>query len=139
LKQRGEWPALKRETGWRSLVGSVRPRTKAELIDEMNGELNSRIIGVNWNFSQNIRDNVMESLSGVKGDNSVKIFGPDLDRLERLADLMKNRLEGVSGIENVGVFRIKGQSNLELLVDKAKCKYWSVAVADVNNAIKTAI
>ena len=52
----------------------------------MNAELAQKLPGVDWNFSQNIRDNVMESLSGVKGDNSVKIVGPDLDELERLAE-----------------------------------------------------
>ena len=66
--------------------GGKRPRTKAELINEMNDELNRKLVGVDWNFSQNIRDNVMESLSGVKGDNSVKIIGPDLDELETLAE-----------------------------------------------------
>ena len=61
----------------------------------MNAELAKSIAGVNWNFSQNIRDNVMESLSGVKGDNSIKIFGPDLDELERLAAAEHVHREGL--------------------------------------------
>ena len=68
------------------LFGAQRARTKEELVDDMNAELERKIPGVVWNFSQNIRDNVMEAMSGVKGDNSVKIFGPDLDKLEDLAD-----------------------------------------------------
>src|SRR5262249_33202695 len=70
LKPRGEWPAVISQTGLMRLFREHRPRTKDELVSEMNAELNHRVVGVNWNFSQNIRDNVMESLSGVKGDNS---------------------------------------------------------------------
>jgi cobalt-zinc-cadmium resistance protein CzcA len=105
----------------------------------MNEELTGTFIGVDWNFSQYIRDNVTECLSGVKGDNSVKIFGPDLDELERLAREVKAVLESVRGIENVGVFRIKGQPNLELHVDRKKCAAWGVRVDDVQNAIKIAV
>jgi cobalt-zinc-cadmium resistance protein CzcA len=94
---------------------------------------------VDWNFSQNIRDNVMESLSGIKGDNSVKIFGPDLDELERLAARVRDTLREVRGVENVGVFNIKGQTNLEFRVDLEKCKRWGVSAADVNNVVQTAL
>jgi cobalt-zinc-cadmium resistance protein CzcA len=134
LRPQGEWPLVDRPDGKR------RRRKKPELIAEMNRELNRRLIGVDWNFSQNIRDNVMEALSGVKGDNSVKIFGPDLVELERLAEQVKNRLEQVRGIgENVGIFRIMGQSNLEFRVDRDKCERWGVQVADVNNVIDSAV
>jgi len=71
----------------------------------MNDELDGAIPGVDWNFSQYIRDNVMECLSGVKGDNSVKIIGPDLAELERVADRLKAELDQVPGVENAGVFR----------------------------------
>jgi cobalt-zinc-cadmium resistance protein CzcA len=129
-----DWPLMDRPDGRR------RRRRKPELIAEMNRELNSRIPGVDWNFSRNIRDNVMEALSGVKGDNSVKIFGPDLDKLEELAEKVRNRLEKVRGIgANVGIFHIMGRSNLEFRVDRGKCERWGVAVADVNNVINTAV
>ena len=87
---------------------------------------------MDWNFSQNIRDNVMEALSGVKGDNSVKIFGPDLDDAggDR-AGRSRTRWPRSPGVENVGVFRIKGQSNLEFPVDRQKCAGWDVQRADV--------
>ena len=80
---------VKRKAGEFGRSARDRARTKEELIEEMNADLARRLPGVDWNFSQNIRDNVMESLSGVKGDNSVKIFGPDLDKLEQLAIQVK--------------------------------------------------
>ena len=71
----------------------------------------------------------MEALSGVKGENSVKIIGPDLDELERLADKVKDEpCRGIQGIEDVGVFRIKGQTNLEFPIDREKCARWGVNV-----------
>ncbi len=135
LRRQHDWPEVDRPKG------KKRRRKKPELIAEMKRELNRKIIGVDWNFSQNIRDNVMESLSGVKGDNAVKIFGPDLVKLEELAEKVKQRLEQVRGIgkEDVGVFRIMGQSNLEFRVDRKKCERWGVQVADVNNVIETAV
>ncbi|MGH7174485.1 MAG: efflux RND transporter permease subunit, partial [Gemmataceae bacterium] len=122
LKPRGDWAKLKPETGWMRWFRDRRARTKPELVREMRDELNQKIVGVDWNFSQNIRDNVMESLSGVKGDNSVKIIGPDLDELERLADRLQVILKEISGVEDVGVFRVKGQPNLEFPIDRGKCE-----------------
>jgi cobalt-zinc-cadmium resistance protein CzcA len=140
LKPQKNWPAAKSREGWPArLFGTLRPRTKAELVEDMKAELVRNLPGVDWNFSQNIRDNVMESLSGIKGDNSVKIVGPDLDELERLADEVKKILGGIAGVEDVGVFRIKGQPNLEIPPDPAKCKRWGMSIADVENVIQTAV
>jgi cobalt-zinc-cadmium resistance protein CzcA len=139
LKQPSEWPAVKDNEGWRKMLAAKRPRKKQELIAELDSDLSQLVIGANWNFSQNIRDNVMESLSGVKGDNSVKIFGPNLDELEHLADKLKTRLNAINGITNVGVFRVKGQPNLEIPIDSDKCNYWAVSVEDVNGVINTAV
>jgi cobalt-zinc-cadmium resistance protein CzcA len=126
--------------GWRSLFyGGSRQRTKEELTVAMNQELRDLFPGVDWNFSQYIRDNVTEALAGVKGDNAVKIFGPDLNRLEELAADVKNRLEQVRGIEEVGIFNIMGQSNLEFRVDLDQCAKWGVSAADVNNLIQCAV
>src|SRR4051812_32192006 len=116
----------------------------------MNDDLDRHFPGVDWDFSQIIRDNVMEALSGVKGENSIKIFGPDLGRLEDLAfeikekitpkyDAEGNLVSGVRGVENAGVFRIRGQSNLEIPVDKQKCARWGVAVTDVQYTVQTAV
>jgi heavy metal efflux system protein len=139
LKPRGDWPAVREATGWQRLFGAKRARTKDELVREMNDELDKSIAGVNWNFSQNIRDNVMESLSGVKGDNSIKIFGPDLPALEKLAEQVKNRLTAIPGIANVGVFHVMGQPNLEIPVDPHKCNRWGVTVEDVEDVVEIAV
>src|SRR5438552_16985012 len=130
---------LKPTRDWPVPPGRDRPRTKRELIAEMNADLEKNFPGVSWDFSQNIRDNVMEALSGVKGENSVKIFGPDLDKLEELAVKVKDALAGVPGVDNAGVFRIQGQSNLEFPIDRLKCSRWNVSVADVQNVIQTAV
>ena len=139
LAPQKQWPAVKPRSGLAALLGPKRPRTKPELIEDMNAELSQKLIGVDWNFSQNIRDNVMESLSGIKGDNSVKIIGPDLDELERLAEEMKKSLTRIPGVQDVGIFHIKGQPNLEFPIDRRKCKQWGVSVADVQNVIQTAV
>jgi cobalt-zinc-cadmium resistance protein CzcA len=135
-----DWPKVVKRTGWLSWIGgSMRARTKQELIAEMNAELERKIPGVIWNFSQNIRDNVMEALSGIKGDNSVKIFGPDLDKLETIAEKVKKVLEDIGGVENVGIFHIRGQSHLQFRVDPAKCEKWGVQTQDVNNVVSSAL
>ena len=140
LRRQEDWPALVVRSGWRRwLLGATRSRTKDELVTAMNEELERKLPGVSWNFSQNIRDNVMESLSGIKGDNSVKIFGPDIDQLETLASRVRNALQDVQGIENVGIFHIRGQSHLEFRVDPQKCQRWGVMTADVNNVVASAM
>jgi cobalt-zinc-cadmium resistance protein CzcA len=135
-----DWPKTVEVEGWRRFFyGAKRQRTKEELTIAMNQELRDTFPGIDWNFSQYIRDNVTEALAGVKGDNAVKIFGPDLEKLEELASEVKNRLEKVPGIHEVGIFSIKGQSNLEFRVDLDKCAKWGVSAADVNNLVQSAI
>jgi cobalt-zinc-cadmium resistance protein CzcA len=131
---------LKPKHDWPIPEGQSRRRTKDELIDAISLDLKNELIGVDWNFSQYIRDNVMEALSGVQGDNSVKIFGPELAKLEELAEEVKDRLGTVQGIEDrTGIYRIMGQTNLEFRVDRDKCKRWGVPVSDVNNVINSAV
>jgi cobalt-zinc-cadmium resistance protein CzcA len=130
LRPEAEWPVLP-EYG--------RPRKKAELVRDLNAALNRKFPGVDWDISQVIRDNVMEALSGVKGENSIKVFGPDLDALERTSGQIKDELDTVTGVENPGVFRIQGQSNLEFPIDRRKCAYWNVSAADVQAAISAAV
>jgi heavy metal efflux system protein len=140
LKPMKEWPKVMEVEGWRAyLYGGKRQRTKEELVLAMNEELRDTIPGVDWNFSQYIRDNVTEAMSGVKGDNAIKIFGPDLAHLEELAEEVKNRLEQIPGIREVGIFHIQGQSNLEFRVDPDKCAKWGVSTADVNNLMQSAV
>lgn len=140
LRHQDDWPKLVPATGWRRWVfGPMRARSKREIVTSMNAELERLIPGVVWNFSQNIRDNVLEALSGVKGDNSLKIFGPDLDQLELLATKAKNILEQVQGVANVGIFHVRGTSHLEFRVDAEKCQKWGVTTADVNNVVAGAV
>ncbi|HZY84862.1 MAG TPA: efflux RND transporter permease subunit, partial [Gemmataceae bacterium] len=140
LRPEKDWPKVMDQGGWRArLFGPRRARTKKELVNEMNAELERKLPGIIWNFSQNIRDNVMEALSGVKGDNSVKIIGPDLDQLENVAEKVKKVLEGIYGVENVGVFHIRGQSHLQFRVDPDKCEKWGVMTADVCNVVSSAL
>ena len=105
----------------------------------MDEELSQSLIGVSWNFSQYIRDNVLEAMSGVKGENSIKIIGPDLKELERKADLVAATLNTVPGVVDAGVFRIMGQSNLNFPIDKEKCARWNVSVGSVEDALATAV
>jgi cobalt-zinc-cadmium resistance protein CzcA len=140
LRHQADWPKLMEATGWRRWgYGPKRARTKRELVEAMNAELESKIPGVMWNFSQNIRDNVLEALSGIKGDNSLKIFGPDINELEKKATKAKQILQGIPGIANVGIFHIRGTSHLEFRPDPEKCQKWGVAVADVNNVVSSAL
>ena len=97
------------------------------------------MLGVDWNISQNIRNMVMESLSGVRGENSVKIIGPDLAGLERLSDQVAKVLGSVPGVFDVGIYHIMGQSNLTFPIDRDKCAQWGVAVADAQDVIATAV
>jgi cobalt-zinc-cadmium resistance protein CzcA len=94
---------------------------------------------INFNFSQYIRDNVEEALSGVKGANSIKIIGNDLNLLEDLGERIGRILKTVRGIENVGLFHIVGQPNFEIQIDRKLCARHGVNVADVEKVIKVAI
>jgi cobalt-zinc-cadmium resistance protein CzcA len=133
LRAQKDWPVVERPDG------TSKVRTRQEIIEDMRAELYNKLPGIEWSFSQYIRDNVMEAISGVKGDNSVKIYGPDLDKLEDLAGRTKKIISSIRGIQDVGIYHIMGQANLEMVVDKDKCKRWGVQVADVNNVIDSAI
>jgi cobalt-zinc-cadmium resistance protein CzcA len=139
LKPQEDWPKSVPETGWNRLFGSMRRRTKPELIAAMNAELTEAFPGLNWNFSQVIRDNVLEVMSGVQGENSVKIVGHDIVELEELGKKVMARIRGIPGVKDVGLYRTMGQTNLELPIDRQKCSLWNVSVADVHNVIQTAI
>ncbi|HXA92842.1 MAG TPA: efflux RND transporter permease subunit, partial [Steroidobacteraceae bacterium] len=91
--------------------------TKDQLIAALQTELTGEFIGTSFNFSQYIQDNVEEGLSGIKGANSVKIVGPDLRVLEQLADQLYAQMRSVRGIEDLGIFRVLGQPNLNVTVD----------------------
>ena len=112
-------------------------QNKEELIAAMNRELN-KIPGVIWNFSQPIADNMEEAVSGVKGQLATKVYGDDLKVLEDKADQIVNIMRGVRGIQDLGVFRLLGQPNLNVTVDRQQAARYQINVADIQDAIQTA-
>ena len=130
---------LRNHKEWPIIASLKRVRTKEELIESISDQLANEVRGASWDFSQIIRDNVMESLSGVKGENSIKIFGPNLEELETLANQTVQKISQVQGVVDAGVFRIQGQTNVALPVDRKKCANWGVRVADVEDVVTTAI
>lgn len=125
---------LKPKEQWRPIFR----QDKEELIAAMNREL-AKIPGAVWNFSQPIADNMEEAVSGVKGQLATKIYGDDLKVLEGKADEIVKILRGVKGIEDLGVLRVLGQPNLNVAVDRAQAARYQVNVADVQDAIQTAV
>jgi cobalt-zinc-cadmium resistance protein CzcA len=113
-------------------------KNKERLIAAMNREL-EKIPGVIWNFSQPISDNLEEAVSGVKGALAVKIYGDDLKTLEAKGDEIVAVMRAISGVEDLGVFRVRGQPNLEFSVDRDQAARYSISVSDVQDAIQTAV
>ena len=113
-------------------------QNKEEVIAAMNREL-EKIPGVIWNFSQPIADNMEEAVSGVKGQLATKVYGDDLRVLEDKADQIVKIMRGVKGIEDLGVFRVLGQPNLNFTVDRRQAARYQINVADVQDAIQTAV
>ncbi len=111
---------------------------KERLIAAMDREL-EKIPGVVWNFSQPISDNVEEAVSGVKGELAVKIYGDDLKTLEEKADQIVDVMKDIRGVQDLGVFRVLGQPNLNFEVDRAQAARWGINVSDVQDAIQTAV
>src|SRR6202007_2440971 len=102
-------------------------------------EFSEELPGVDFNFSQYIQDNIEEALSGVKGSNSVKIIGPNLATLERLADQVKREMEQVKGVEDLGIFRVLGQPNLNVRVNREKAARYGLNTGDVNTVVQAAL
>jgi heavy metal efflux system protein len=113
--------------------------TKDKLIEELQTEFNNEFVGIDFNFSQYIQDNVEEGLSGVKGANSAKIIGPDLAVLEKIAKSAMAEMGKVQGITDLGAFWVLGQPNLNIRVDRAKAARYGLSVNDVNNVVQAAL
>jgi len=111
---------------------------KARLIAAMDREL-EKIPGVTWNFSQPISDNMEEAVSGVKGALAVKLYGDDLKTLETKGDEIVEIMRGIRGVEDLGLFRVLGQPNLEFSVDRDNASRFGVNVSDVQDVIQTAV
>jgi cobalt-zinc-cadmium resistance protein CzcA len=113
-------------------------RTKEDLIAAMDKAL-GQIPGVIWNFSQPISDNVEEAVSGVKGELAVKLFGRDLKLLEQKANEMQDVMSKIPGVADLGTFEVRGQPNVNLVVDRAAANRFGVNVSDIQDAIETAV
>jgi heavy metal efflux system protein len=125
---------LKQKEDWRPVFH----QDKEELIVAMNRELD-RIPGIVWGFSQPIEDNMEEAVSGVKGALATKIYGDDLKVLEAKSDEVVNIMRKIKGVEDLGVFRVLGQPNLNVTVDRAAAARYQINVADVQDAVQTAV
>ena len=125
---------LKLKDDWRPVFHG----NKEELIAAIDREL-EKIPGVVWSFSQPISDNVEEAVSGVKGELAVKVYGEDLKLLEEKANQIVDVMNKVKGVEDLGVFRVIGQPNLNYSVDRKAAARFGINVADVQDAIQTAV
>jgi cobalt-zinc-cadmium resistance protein CzcA len=125
---------LKPKQQWRSVFH----QNKDDLIASMNHQLET-IPGVIWGFSQPIEDNMEEAVSGVKGELSVKIYGDNLKTLEQKGDEVVSVMSKVPGVADLGLFRLIGQPNLTFTVDRKAAARWGINVADVQDAIQTAV
>jgi cobalt-zinc-cadmium resistance protein CzcA len=113
--------------------------TKEKLTQDMTNALEQRFPGVNFNFSQYIQDNVEEAASGVKGENSVKVYGNDLETLEKTADSIAAVLAKIPGITDLAVLRSLGQPTIRIDVDRVRAARYGLAPGDVNAVVQTAI
>ncbi|HWX81368.1 MAG TPA: CusA/CzcA family heavy metal efflux RND transporter [Steroidobacteraceae bacterium] len=113
--------------------------TKDKLTEDMTNALEQEFPGVNFNFSQYIQDNVEEAASGVKGENSVKIYGNDLETLEKTADSIATVLAKIPGITDLAVLRSLGQPTIKIDVDRVRAARYGLAPGDVNAVVQTAI
>ncbi len=113
--------------------------TKAVMIKQMSEQLEREFVGVDFNFSQYIQDNIEEAVSGVKGENSVKIFGPGLAELVRLSKSVKNEIAAVPGVTDPAVFNLLGQPNLVIRIDRARAARYGFSVGDINSVVQAAI
>ncbi|ADW67764.1 efflux RND transporter permease subunit [Granulicella tundricola] len=125
---------LKQKQDWRPVF----KENKEELISAINRQLDV-IPGVIWNFSQPISDNVEEAVSGVKGELAVKIYGDDLKTLEQKGDAIVNVMSTIRGVQDLGLFRVIGQPNLNFVVDRDAAARFGINVADIQDAIESAV
>ena len=113
--------------------------TKEKLTEKLQKEFSEELPGVSFNFSQYIQDNVEEALSGVKGANSIKIVGPNLQTLEQLATQVEAEVAKVRGIADLEIFRLLGQPNLNIRIDREKAARYGLNTGDVNTVVQAAL
>jgi heavy metal efflux system protein len=125
---------LKPKEQWRPVF----QENKEELIRAMGREVD-KIPGALWNFSQPIADNMEEAVSGVKGELAIKIFGTDLKDLEGKGEEIVKVMSSIPGVQDLGLFRVIGQPNLNISVDREKASRYGLNVSDIQDAVETAI
>jgi cobalt-zinc-cadmium resistance protein CzcA len=125
---------LKPKDQWRPIFHE----SKEELIAAMDREVEKHP-GAFWNFSQPIEDNVDETMTGTKGGLCAKLYGPELDVLEQKGEQIKDVMAGVDGVKDLGIQRDTGQPNIDLTVDRLAAARFGINVADVQDAIQTAV
>jgi heavy metal efflux system protein len=113
--------------------------TKEKLTAQIQQDFQNELPGVIFNFSQYIEDNIEEGISGVKGVNSVKIVGPNLEVLTKLADQVREQMSEVRGVTDLGIFPVLGQPNLNIKVDRDKAARYGLNSGDVNSVIQAAM
>jgi heavy metal efflux system protein len=111
---------------------------KDKLVEAL-GEAVSNFPGVSWNFSQPIADNMEEAMSGVKGQLAIKVYGTDLEMLEGKAEEIVNVMSKIRGVEGIGLFRVIGQPNLNLVVNRHEADRFGINVSDIQDAVETAV
>jgi cobalt-zinc-cadmium resistance protein CzcA len=124
LKPAREWPAHE---------------NKDELTAKLLAQLQDKFPGVEFNFSQYLQDNVSEAVSGVKGENSIKLYGNDLQALTDTANKIKAQLATVQGITDLAVFTSLGQPTIQIDIDRARAARYGLSPGDINTTIRTAI
>src|SRR6185437_12500443 len=112
---------------------------KDKLTAQLTASLQEKFPGVEFNFSQYIQDNVEEAASGVKGENSVKLFGNELELLESTAEKIRDVLQTVPGITDLAVFNPLGQPTIRIDVDRARAARLGLTPGDVNATVQAAI
>ncbi len=125
---------LKPKDQWRPVFR----QNKDELIRAMDREV-AKIPGVLWNYSQPISDNMEEAVSGVKGELAVKIYGTDLKLLEEKGDEIVNVMSHIQGIQDLGLFRVIGQPNLNISIDRTAANRYGINASDIQDAVETAV
>ena len=113
--------------------------TKESLTDELSKELDDAFPGVVFNFSQMISDNVEEAMSGVKGENSIKVFGPDVTSNEKIAEQAMGVLGDVKGVRDLGLVRSSGQPSIKIVPDRQACSRYGLNTGNVESVISAAI
>ncbi|MGE0472657.1 MAG: efflux RND transporter permease subunit, partial [Nitrospirales bacterium] len=123
---------LKPQEEWRP--GMTKPQLIAEMEERLKG-----FPGISFNFSQFLQDSVEEAMSGVKSENSIKLFGPDLTTLEAKALEVERVMATISGVKDLGIFHVTGQPNLVIQPDRKAAARYGLHVGDINAVVSAAI